>query len=89
MTPHTFLDALMQLAGRFKFRETSGYRSAGGNQIVGGVKYSSHQFWLGRDILLDPGEDTVMFTEAARRVGLKVLNEGDHLHVQPATWEKG
>ena len=89
MTPHTFLDALMQLASRFRFRETSGYRSAAGNQAVGGVKYSSHQFWLGRDILLDPGEDTVMFTEAARRVGLKVLNEGDHLHVQPATWEKG
>ena len=89
MTPHTFLDALMQLASRFGFRETSGYRSAAGNQAVGGVKYSSHQFWLGRDILLDPGEDTVMFTEAARRVGLKVLNEGDHLHVQPATWEKG
>jgi len=89
MTPHLFLDALMQLAGRFKFRETSGYRSAAGNQLVGGVKYSSHQFWLGRDVLLDPGEDKDMFLEAARRLGLKVLDEGDHLHVQPLTWSAG
>lgn len=90
MTPHDFLTALMQLASRCPFRETSGYRSAWGNAHVGSTtRYSAHQFWLGRDVLLDPGVDKGYFVEAARRLGIKVLDEGDHLHLQPLDWAAG
>ena len=89
MSPHDFLSALMALAGRFSFRETSGYRSKAGNTAVGGVQYTSHQFWLGRDVLLDSGENREEFIEAAKRLGLRPLDEGDHIHLQPAFWAKG
>lgn len=89
MTPHDFLDARMALASRFAFRETSGYRSAQSNRDVGGVPGSAHQFWLGVDVVLDPETDTPAFVKAARQLGLFVLVEIDHVHLQPATWAKG
>ena len=89
MSPHDFLSAKMQLAARFAFRETSGYRCALDNAAVGGVHYSSHQFWLGSDIIPRAEVDRKELIEAGRRLGLFVLDEGDHLHLQPATWQAG
>ncbi len=89
MTPHDFLTAKMQLAARYEYRETSGYRAAMPNAAAGGVHFSAHLFWLGVDVILVHPEETTEFIEAARRVGLRVLDEGDHLHLQPLTWEKG
>ena len=89
MTPHEFLDALMQLASRHRFRETSGFRSPASNEGVRGKPFSAHQYWLARDLLLEPGEDLVVFKESAVRRNLLVLDEGDHLHVQPLDWRAG
>ena len=89
MTPHEFLDALMSLAGRHRFRETSGYRAPASNAAVGGKPFSAHQYWLGRDVILEEGEKAEEFKESARRLGLFVLDEGDHFHLQPRDWRAG
>ena len=89
MGPHEFLDALMSLAGRHRFRETSGYRDPTGNAAVGGKTYSAHQYWRGRDVILAPGEDKAAFMESARRIGLFALDETDHIHLQPLDWKAG
>ena len=89
MTPHEFLDAMMQLASRHRFRETSGYRHPLANVRVGGKPFSAHQYWLGRDIILEPGESLEGTKESTRRLGLLLIDEGDHLHVQPLDWKAG
>ena len=89
MTPHEFLDAMMQLASRHCFRETSGYRSRVSNANVGGKLFSAHQYWLGRDIILEPGESLEETKESARRLGLFLIDEGDHFHLQPLDWKAG
>lgn len=74
----------MALAGLFGFRETSGYRSPQANAAVGGVVGSLHQTWLAVDIILDDmsPHNRLDFMKAATRMGLKVIDEGDHLHLQ-------
>ena len=89
MSPYDFLSAKMQLAARYPFRETSGFRSAMDNAAVGGVHYSSHQFWVGADIILHGDVAHTEIIEAGRRLGLLVLDEGDHLHLQPLDWKAG
>ena len=95
MTPHEFLDAKMQLSARHRFREVSGYRSPAQNTLIEAnqghpvLPYGPHQYWVGTDIEPDPTENRTMLIESARRVGLKALDEGTHLHLQPATWERG
>ena len=89
MTPHEFLDAMMQLASRHRFRETSGYRARVSNTNVGGKLFSAHQYWLARDIILEPGESLEETKESTRRLGLLVIDEGDHLHLQPLDWKAG
>lgn len=83
MTPVDFLLVKMALAARFPFRETSGYRSVGANRLVGGAEHSQHQHWLATDVVLDIPADQVAFTQQAQRMGLLVVDEGDHLHLQP------
>ena len=89
MTPHAFLDALMQLAARHRFRGTSGYRAPISNLQVGGKPFSAHLYWLGQDIVLEAGEPIEVFKESARRLSLLVIDEGDHLHLQPLDWKAG
>ena len=79
----------MALAGQYDFRETSGYRSAAGNTKVGGVPFSAHRFWLGQDVILDIPGQFEEFKEAARRLGLLAIDEGDHVHIQSRDWVKG
>lgn len=83
MTPHDFLDMKMALAARFAFRETSGYRHPLWNETVGGAATSQHQVWLGTDIVLWYATDLAAFKKQAGRLGLTVVDEGDHLHLQP------
>lgn len=89
MTPFDFLAAKMQLAARYEFRETSGYRCALDNAAVGGVHYSAHQYWVGTDIIPRGDIDRKELIEAARRLGLFALDEGDHIHLQPVEWLPG
>lgn len=68
---------------------TSWGRTKHHNTTVGGVPYSAHRFWRGCDMLYDdppPREERV---ETGRRLGLLVIIEGDHDHLQPLDWSKG
>lgn len=82
MTPTQFLEKMMALSGRFHFRVKSYYRSPKSNAYVGGVKNSFHQLWLAADIVLEDPNDENNFIFVARRLGLKVIVETDHIHIQ-------
>ncbi len=84
MTAHEFLDAKMALSASFRFRETSGFRCREWNAdpLIGGAKTSQHQYWLGADIVLWPGENAQAFMKQARRMGVRAVDEGDHIHLQ-------
>lgn len=71
---------------------TSWGRSTKHNADVGGVPGSAHRFWRGADVVYDdpttPTRDTLRL-EYARRLGLKIVVEGDHDHLQPLDWTAG
>lgn len=75
--------AVLCLAVRFRFSVTSWIRSPLRNKQVGGSENSWHMSALGIDVVLDPGENETEFKREAERLGLKALDEGDHIHLQP------
>lgn len=89
MSPVEFLLALMQLYSRYPFSETSGQRTPQRNLDVDGVTYSPHQYWVGRDLIFDDAPAPEDLENAAGRLGLKLIRERDHYHVQPADWLPG
>lgn len=89
MDPIQFLLALMQLYSKHPFSETSGQRTRKHNEDLDGVANSPHLYWVGRDVLFDPPLHPVERTEAARRLGLRIITEQDHQHIQPADWIPG
>lgn len=89
MDPIRFLLALMQLYARYPFSETGGQRTPERNIEVDGVARSPHQHWVGRDVLFQgtPGREEL--NETGRRLGLKIIKELDHHHIQPVDWIAG
>ena len=79
-----FVHVLMLLGLRFRFSVTSWGRSPARNLAVGGHVNSYHMLFLAVDIILDAGEDKVIFISDAKRLGLSALDEGDHIHLQPS-----
>ncbi len=77
-----FEDKIRLLAVIFPFSVTSWLRSRRHNESVGGVKDSRHLLGLAVDVVFDPGVDTADFQLLATGLGLEVIVEGDHLHVQ-------
>lgn len=79
----SFVQVLLCLALRFRFSVTSWIRSESRNAAVGGSHDSNHMTALAVDVVLDSGEDVISFKLQANKLGLKALDEGDHLHLQP------
>lgn len=77
-----FTDKILTLAVRFDFSVTSWIRSPERNATVGGVADSRHLYGLAVDVVLDRGADRPAFEAAAKTLGLQVIFEEDHLHVQ-------
>ncbi len=77
-----FEDKIRLLAVLFPLSVTSWLRSRRHNTDVGGVKDSRHLLGLAVDVVFDPGVDTTDFALLASGIGLEVIVEGDHLHVQ-------
>jgi uncharacterized protein YcbK (DUF882 family) len=84
MTPLQFHQVMMMLSCRFPFRVTSYYRDPLSNALpsIGGVVNSRHMLWLAMDIILYHATDIQGFENEAKRQGLLVIPEPDHLHVQ-------
>lgn len=77
-----FAEKIFHLAAAFSFSVTSWIRSAARNKAVGGVADSRHLVGLAVDVVLDEGQEKAAFLKAAGSLGLQVIDEGDHLHVQ-------
>lgn len=72
-----FNAALREVPGRV----TSFFRSVERNRQVGGSGSSQHLYGLAADVVVPRGW-RARAIQRARRAGLVVIDEGDHLHVQ-------
>jgi hypothetical protein len=89
VTPADFNDAVMRYCDLAHASVTSGYRTVAHNHDKHGVTYSPHLFGLGADVVYDDGADMGLRAERARRLGLRLLVEADHDHLQPWDWQAG
>lgn len=97
MTKEEFRDALDSYCTVAEGSVNSYGRTSARNKAVGGVTLSSHRFWRGADCVYGTSEQNPMegappedlAKEIARRVGLKLIREGDHDHLQPLDWPAG
>lgn len=66
-------------------RVTSTLRSAAHNKAVGGKANSYHLSGRARDSVPPPGMSMSAYAAELRRLnpGMDVINEGDHVHVEP------
>lgn len=91
MTFHEFCDAVRMYGMLTDASVTSWGRTVAHNAAVGGVTYSAHQFWLACDVVYDrpAALSDVARREMAKRLGLNLIVEGDHHHLQTADWLAG
>jgi len=66
-------------------RVTSTLRSPAHNKAVGGVANSFHLSGMARDSVPPPGMNMTQYHAQLKRLnpGLDVINEGDHIHMEP------
>lgn len=83
MTRREFQDAIETLHLRFAFSETSGFRTRLRNDVVGGVANSYHLSGRAVDIIADISVDMEALIGSAQGLGLEVIHESDHLHLEP------
>jgi hypothetical protein len=65
---------------------TSGGRGIQRNAAVGGKPNSPHLLDLGADVVHDGGTSDAARELIARGLGLTLVIEGDHDHLQPVDW---
>lgn len=80
-----FAHNLITLGLRFRISVTSWGRTTARNKAVGGAGTSRHLDWCGADVVLDihDAAQKQQLTVAAAKLGLKVIDEKDHIHLQP------
>jgi len=83
MTRPEFIEFVAQLCEEFGGSITSWVRTKKRNTMVGGHPRSRHMTGFGVDVVLDEETSIPAFRDAAYALGLSVLDEGDHLHIQP------
>lgn len=89
MSPERFAEAVRIYCAYTKASGTSSGRTAKHNKAVGGVPTSAHQFWLAIDVVYDEPLPIELRKDVGARLGLTVIVEGDHDHLQPAGWRAG
>ena len=52
------------------------------NAAVDGHPASRHMVWMAVDVVLDEPEEHHRLMEDAMALGLKAINEGNHIHIQ-------
>lgn len=77
-----FLLKIVTLAVKYEFSVTSWLRTEKRNKLVGGVDSTYHLFGLAVDIVLDNVLERPDFIKDAEKLGLKVVLESDHIHIQ-------
>lgn len=89
MTIGEFAQAVAEYCLLTRASETSGGRTVRHNEAVGGVAASPHLYFRGRDVVYDQVPPTHYRIDCARRLGLLVIIEDDHDHLQPIDWRAG
>lgn len=89
MSPDDFAAAIGAFCFAFRASVTSALRTDRHNAAVGGVPGSAHRFSLAVDVVYDEHIDEALAREYARRLGLRLIRETGHDHLQPLDWPKG
>lgn len=83
MDYEAFVECVRGLRCGYDFSVTSWWRSVKRNRAVGGHPKSKHLRGLAVDVVLDsPAADKEGFVTDCVGLGLKAIDEGDHIHVQ-------
>jgi hypothetical protein len=82
----TFAEAVAEFAQKFGGSCTSWGRTAVHNTSVGGVHGSPHVSWLGADLVYDTPAPLADREAAAHALGLQLIAEATHDHLQPIGW---
>lgn len=86
MDRREFNDAVYYICVILQCSETSGFRTQHRNALpeIKGHQFSKHLKGLARDLVPDVNTPEMrrIVVDAARRLGLGALDEGDHVHVQ-------
>ncbi|MCH8134709.1 MAG: hypothetical protein IIB77_01875 [Proteobacteria bacterium] len=77
-----FVSMILTLALRHQFSISSWGRTVAHNRAVEGHENSRHLLWQAVDCTLDDMGGYDAFYADAIRMGLVVVREGDHVHVQ-------
>jgi DNA-binding NtrC family response regulator len=64
-------------------------RTAIHNAEVGGVRFSAHLVWLAANVSYDRTPPVEVRREWAERLGLLLIVQKGHDHLQPLTWKAG
>lgn len=78
-----FWERVVILCHLYDARVTSGPRSTYWNKKVGGVPDSFHLVGLAADLVCRNPEHRPLLTHQAGRLGIRVITEEDHDHLQP------
>lgn len=84
MTVGEFTGRIYVLGVTFGFSVTSWGRTVARNVAVGGHPESYHKRWLAVDAVLDDPSDVAGLRRVSALLGLEVIDEGDHVHIEPA-----
>jgi hypothetical protein len=68
---------------------TSWIRTTRHNAVERGVPHSAHLIGLAVDVVYDEPVSEPDAQATARDLGLLLIREGDHDHLQPLTWRAG
>ncbi len=83
MGPSEFSLAVMAYCCAMTASVTSWGRTPLHNHMIGGVEGSFHVIWLAADVVYDEAPPVEYRRMAALRLGLKLVVESDHDHLQP------
>ncbi len=83
MSPLDFAARLLALALVSSLSVSSWGRTATRNRTVGGGALSNHLGWLAADMVPDDWKSLPRVQAFAKRLGLEVIPEGDHWHIEP------
>ncbi len=84
MTPPEFHAAFLAYLAWSRGSQTSGWRSPERNALVNGHKNSKHMIGLASDAVYGPNPKPPLARarKAAAQLGLKLIREGSHDHLQ-------
>jgi Peptidase M15 len=83
MSPLDFASAIMAYCSATTGSVTSWGRTRTHNTQVGGVEDSAHMLWVAADVTYDTPPLPALRDKLAKRLGLFIVHEGDHDHLQP------